>query len=357
VRYRVYQYLNDRNALPVASSLAVLTGVGDALTTAEVAFTLFYLLPIAIVSWFRGLKAGMGMVALCILASGFTDLVVGPRVTNFFAVWWNLAGEALIFLMFAYMVASLRGRIDDETRRRVLALQELRHAERLNTIGKLAAGVAHELGSPLNVIMGRADLISRGRENLEGARASARIIREQGERMVRIVRGLLDFGRRAGADTRSEELRRMVDETAQLLQGLAGHAGVEIRVDGQEVHAPVNRTEIQQVLSNLLSNAVHAMPRGGRIEVSVDEVQAKFPENGDQHEHDYACITVRDQGTGIAPEIVPNIFEPFFTTKEVGEGTGLGLSVSYGIVRDHGGAIRFQTTVGQGTTFLVYLPK
>jgi signal transduction histidine kinase len=314
----------------VASLIAILTGIGDALTTAEVAFTLFYLLPIAIVSWFRGRKVCMGMVAFCVLTSGFTDVVLGPRVTNFFAVWWNLAGEAVIFFMFSYMVASLRERIDDETRRRVLALQELRHAERLNTIGKLAAGVAHELGSPLNVIMGRADLISRGRENLEGARASARIIREQGERMVRIVRGLLDFGRRAG---------------------------IEIRVDGQQVHAPVNRTEIQQVLSNLLSNAVHAMPRGGRIEVSVGEVQAKFPENGDQREHDYACITVRDQGTGIAPEIAPNIFEPFFTTKEVGEGTGLGLSVSYGIVRDHGGTIRFQTTVGQGTTFLVYLPK
>jgi signal transduction histidine kinase len=284
-------------------------------------------------------------------------MVVGPRLSSFLVLGWNLAGEAMIFLLFSYMVASLRERVDNETRLRVSALQELRHAERLNTIGKLAAGVAHELGTPLNVIMGRADLISRGREDLEGSRASARIIREQGERMVRIIHGLLEFGRRAGTNTRSEELRSVVDETVELLQGLAGHAGVEIVVDGREVRTPVNRTEIQQVLSNLLSNAVHAMPRGGRIEVSVSEVETKFVENDDKRDRKYAFISVRDQGTGIAPEIAPSIFEPFFTTKEAGEGSGLGLSVSYGIVRDHGGAIRFQTAVGEGTTFVVYLPK
>jgi two-component system NtrC family sensor kinase len=111
------------------------------------------------------------------------------------------------------------------------------------------------------------------------------------------------------------------------------------------------------VLSNLISNAIYAMQDGGVVTLSVDEANAKLAENSDSKVRQYACIEVRDEGTGIAPEILPRIFDPFFTTKQVGDGTGLGLSVSYGIVRDHGGAIRVQTSLGRGTTVLVYLPQ
>jgi signal transduction histidine kinase len=357
LRVHVYRYLNERTALWIGSVLAILAGIGDVLTGAQVAFTLVYLLPVVVVTWFRGRRAGLAMVAFCVITSGFSQTVIAPLSDSMFVLAWNLSGEAMIFILCSYMVAGLRERVDAEVRLRLAAIEELRHSERLNTLGKLAAGVAHELGTPLNVIMGRADLISGGRIDLVGSQGSARIIREQGERMTRIIRGLLEFGRRSGTDTSSEHLRSLCEETAELLRSLARTRNVEIVVGGEDVRAPVNRGEIQQVLSNLVSNAVHAMPHGGRIQLSTDGVCAKLPENNDRTERRYACITVRDHGTGIAPEFIPHIFDPFFTTKDVGEGTGLGLSVSYGIVRDHGGAIRFHTVLGEGTTFFVYLPE
>ncbi|HMJ54233.1 MAG TPA: ATP-binding protein [Polyangiaceae bacterium] len=357
MRSRLYGLVNERNALPVGVGAALLAALGDALTAAEIAFTLIYLLPIALVTWFRGRKYGLAMVVFCVASSAFTGLFIDPRRVTLLALFWNLVGEALIFLLFSYTMASLRLRIDNEMNLRLSALEELRHAERLNTIGKLASGVAHELGTPLNVIAGRAELIYTGRIDLAGAKGSASIIGEQADRMSRIIRGLLDFGHRSGTETHPENLLQLAEETIELLRVLAKKAGVEIVVSGRDIKSQVNRSEIQQVLSNLLTNAIQAMPTGGRIEVSVDEEQAVLRETGDKGQRCYARITVRDEGPGILPQILPKIFDPFFTTRSVGEGTGLGLSIAYGIVRDHGGSLRVQSALGEGTTFHVFLPR
>ena len=354
---RLYGLVNEKNALLLGIGSAVLAALGDALTAAEIAFTLIYLLPIALVTWFRGRRYGVGMAVFCVAASAFIELFIDPRHSTNLALYWNLLGEALIFFLFSYTMASLRERIDNEMSLRLSALEELRHAERLNTIGKLASGVAHELGTPLNVISGRAELIYTGRVDLASAQASASIIGAQADRMSHIIRGLLDFGHRSGTETRAENLLQLSEETSELLRVLAKKVGVEIVVDGQEIKSRVNRWEIQQVLSNLLTNAIQAMPGGGRIEVRVDEEQTTLPENRDRQRRAYACITVRDEGSGIEPEILPKIFDPFFTTRTVGEGTGLGLSIAYGIVRDHGGALRVQSALGAGTTFQVFLPR
>jgi signal transduction histidine kinase len=356
-RLRLYKHLNEHNAMVVAVALALLAGLGDAWTSAEIAFTLFYFLPIAVASWFRGRRMGLTVVALCVALSTLTDLMpVGPQRPISLALIWNLVGEAIVFVIYCDTVARLRARVDREMSLRVSAVGELRHAERLNTIGKLAAGIAHELGTPVNVVAGRAELIAGGWLNRDEINASAVIIGEQAGRMARIIRSMLDFGRRSGTDTRSEDIGKLAEETVELLRALARRSGVEIEVTGTNVEAPVNRAELQQVLSNLLSNAIHAMQDGGRVTLCVDEANAKLPENGDTSVRPYACIEVRDEGTGIPPEILPRIFDPFFTTKEVGEGTGLGLSVSYGIIRDHGGAMRIETLLGRGTTVRVYLP-
>ena len=357
MRSRLYGLVNERNALPLGVGAAVLAALGDAFTAAEIAFTLIYLLPIALVTWFRGRKFGLAMAAFCVASSAFTEFFVDARHTTYLALFWNLFGEALIFLLFSYTMASLRERIDNEMSLRLSALEELRHAERLNTIGKLASGVAHELGTPLNVIAGRAELIYSGRVDLAAAKGQASIIGEQADRMTRIIRGLLDFGHRSGTETRQENLLQLSEETTELLRVLAKKAGVEIVVAGTDTKSSVNRSEIQQVLSNLLTNAIQAMPSGGRIEVDVGEDQAILPENGDRDQRPYARITVRDQGSGILPEILPKIFDPFFTTRSVGEGTGLGLSIAYGIVRDHGGSLRVQSAPGEGTTFQMLLPR
>jgi signal transduction histidine kinase len=356
-RLRVYKHINERNAFAIAVGLAILAGIGDALTTAEIAFTLVYFLPIAIASWFSGRRLGLCIVGLCVAFSAFTDFdLTGQRVVSL-AKLCNLFGEAIVFVIYSDTVTRLRARVDHEMSLRVSAVEELRHAERLNTIGKLAAGIAHELGTPVSVITARAELIAEERLNREQTRASGRVIIEQADRISRIIRNMLDFGHRSATDTKREDLGMLAEQTVDLLRSLADRSGVELIVRSASVKARVNRAELQQVLSNLLANAIQAVPDGGRVTLVVDEANARLPENGDRQVRSYACIEVQDEGMGIAPEILPRIFDPFFTTKPSGEGTGLGLSVSYGIIRDHGGGIRIQSVLGSGTTVRVYLPR
>jgi signal transduction histidine kinase len=237
------------------------------------------------------------------------------------------------------------------------ALTQLRHAERLTTIGKLASGIAHEVGTPLNVISGHAELLVMGRLDTEGMKASGHILLEQTERVTTIIRQLLDFARRGGTHVEMTDINEVVNATGRLLESLARKSEVEIVVEGNSVHSAVNRSELQQVLTNLITNAVHAMPKGGRVAIGVSEQCTCSPD--DRHGSPQNCVvlSVSDNGTGIAPDVLPRIFDPFFTTKEVGQGTGLGLSVAYGIVKDHHGWVSVNTRFGQGTTFSVYLPK
>ncbi|HEX4351538.1 MAG TPA: ATP-binding protein [Polyangiales bacterium] len=357
LRLRLYRLLNERNAFAIAVVLAILAGVGDALTTAEIAFTLVYFLPIAIASWFSGRRLGLSIVALCVAFSACTDLEIGRHHPITFAEVINLIGEAIVFILYSDTVARLRLRVEYEMSLRMSAVAELRHAERLNTIGKLATGLAHELGSPTAVIAGRAELIAGDLLTPEERVASALTIVEQSHRIARIIRNMLDFGRRSATETKREDIATLAEETVELLRTIARKSGVEITVRGSEVKARINRSELQQVLSNLLANAIYALHDGGRIDVVVEEANARLPENGDRAVRSYACLEVRDEGSGIAPEILPRIFDPFFTTKPAGDGTGLGLSVSYGIIRDHGGGIRIQSVLGGGTTVRVYLPR
>ena len=132
---------------------------------------------------------------------------------------------------------------------------------------------------------------------------------------------------------------------------MAEKKGIAIIGTGRSVEAEVNTAEIQQVIANLVANAIHAMSKPGTIEVKTERVMGVPPEKRDAHAEWYARLSVQDDGPGIAPDILPFIFDPFFTTKDVGEGTGLGLSVTYGIVQDHGGWIDVDTKLGSGTSF------
>jgi signal transduction histidine kinase len=175
--------------------------------------------------------------------------------------------------------------------------------------------------------------------------------------METLVHHLLAFARRGGAETVRADVLTLCQEAAELLVPLARERNVQLVVRGDHALASVNRSEISQVLSNLIANAVHAMKDAGTIEVTTKVTRATLHEHGDKTERSYAVLAVRDEGTGIAPAVLPFIFDPFFTTKDVGEGTGLGLSIVFGIVRDHGGAIRVESALGEGTTFSVYLPQ
>ena len=349
--------LTPKNALPAAVVLSIAAGLGDAMTGAEALFTLFYVIPIVIATWFRGLRLALVIVGICMAISVGVDVFIGPRPSSWLFLVGNGSMELLLFVAFACTVALLRGRVDVEAALRMAALGQLRHAERLNTVGKLASGMAHELGTPLAVISGRADLIAQGQVDPDGAKKSARIIAAQALRMETLIHHLLAFARRGGTETVRADVLTLCQDAAELLVPLAKERSVQLVVRGDHALASVNRSEISQVLSNLIANAVHAMKDAGTIEVTTKVTRATLHEHGDKTERSYAVLAVRDEGTGIAPAVLPFIFDPFFTTKDVGEGTGLGLSIVFGIVRDHGGAIRVESAIGEGTTFFVYLPQ
>ena len=250
-----------------------------------------------------------------------------------------------------------RTRADDEGMKRLTALEQLRHADRLRTVGTLASGIAHELGTPLAVIAMRAKMIASGEVPTDDAPASCKIIAAQADRLTIIVRQLLDFARRRVPKRAEAELRELAERAASLLATLAKKRNVTVIVDPSRkpVRANVDSAQIEQALTNLVINAVHAMPKGGTITVATRHTRAA-PPSSPSAERECAVIEVKDDGEGISSEHLSRIFEPFFTTKSVGEGTGLGLSVTHGIIEDHEGWMTAASEVGKGSTFTLYLP-
>ncbi len=246
-------------------------------------------------------------------------------------------------------------RVAEEAAARTKATEQLRHADRLTTVGKLAAGIAHELGTPLNVVTGRAQLIAEDVAPASPAARSAAIIADQSARMAAIIRQLLDFARSRQPKIATEDVTALAREAARMLESLARAKGVELRVEGGPQRAPVDAGQLQQVLTNLVVNGIQAMPAGGPITLTVSRGRAQ-PPGGQGPEAEFVRVAVRDRGSGIEPADLPRVFEPFFTTKEVSQGTGLGLSVAWGIVREHGGWIEAQSEPGRGSEFTVHLP-
>jgi signal transduction histidine kinase len=250
-------------------------------------------------------------------------------------------------------------RLAAERGARELATEQLRHADRLTTVGKLASGLAHELGTPLNVVQGRARLI-RDRE-VEGDEAidSARIVAEQAERMTALIRQLLDFARPRPLHKATVNVTSLVARVCELVGTIARKANATLRAPEPDdtLCVEADDSQLQQVMTNLVINAIHAMPAGGTVEVSARIAEQTPPPYVGGAVTSWIAIDVRDSGQGMDAETRERIFEPFYTTKDVGEGTGLGLSVSWGIVREHGGWIDVQSEKGAGSTFTVWLPR
>lgn len=252
-----------------------------------------------------------------------------------------------------------RDRLASESRARIAAIEQLRHADRLTTVGKLAAGVAHELGTPLNVVKGRAQMISADPSDVESATSNARIIAQQADRMTTIIRQLLDFARQRGPTKTQVNVGLVVQQTLDLLRPMARKLNVTLEHEQPADPLPtfVDPGQIQQALINVIVNGMQAMPDGGKlcVETGIDSRQP--PHDPDTAPLDVVHVTVRDEGAGIEPDLIPKVFDPFFTTKDVGQGTGLGLSVSHGILREHGGWIDVLSELGKGSTFCLCIPK
>jgi signal transduction histidine kinase len=187
----------------------------------------------------------------------------------------------------------------------------------------------------------------------------SRIIVEQVDRMTKLIRQLLDFARKRELQRAEVDIRGLVDRAVTLLEPMVRKRGVSLTVAGstESLQGHVDPEQMTQVVLNLMINAVHASSSGTSISVAIALGRAVPPAEDGREEQQCLRIEVRDEGTGIAPEALSHIFEPFFTTKDVGDGTGLGLSVAYGIVKDHGGWIDVASRLGEGSTFTVWLPK
>ena len=255
-------------------------------------------------------------------------------------------------------LAEANRRLAEEAEARVAALDQLRHRDRLATVGQLAAGIAHELGTPLNVIAARAGLLATGDVGAPEVADHARIIQEQATRMTAIIRQLLDFSRRSGAHLETADVRQVVARTCDLLAATARERRVTITrpAPGPAVVARIDPGQVQQALANVIVNGIQAMPNGGRLAVDVSTCDAGPPAGVGGAPGTYACITVQDAGAGMSPDDVARMFEPFFTTKPIGEGTGLGLSVAHGIVEEHGGWFEVDSRPGEGTRVVLFLP-
>jgi len=248
-----------------------------------------------------------------------------------------------------------------ETQKRIAAIEQMRHMDRLTTIGRLASGIAHELGTPLNIISGRADMMSDGTIPLGSPRVqtNAATIKSQADRMAQIIRHLLGFARQRPPERIETNGEEVVRHAVELVSCLGYRAEVRVDIVGSRARlaAKMDPVQIQQVVTNLVENALQAMLEGGETVVTVESVHAEPPSGVDAAGGRFLRITVEDQGKGIDEQDLPNVFDPFFTTKGVGEGTGLGLSITYGIVREHRGWIDVSSNVGEGSRFAVYLPQ
>lgn len=244
---------------------------------------------------------------------------------------------------------------EQEQRRQVEA--ELRNAERLAGLGRLAAGLAHEIGTPLNVIIGRAESLQRTYPEGEAASRHLGIIVSQSERIARIVRDMLDFARMKPRRHIETDIRDLLRTTLDLVEDRSARQSVATSLVCKEELplVKIDPDQIQQVCLNLASNALDAMPDGGTLGISASVVRAANPEHG-SGVAPCMMLEFRDSGAGIASEDIKHVFDPFYTTKDAGRGTGLGLSVAYGMIEEHGGWFDVQSEQGVGASFRVYLP-
>ncbi len=238
--------------------------------------------------------------------------------------------------------------------------QRLAQTEKLATIGQLAAELAHEVGTPLNVIAVRASSLKKKSRDPEAVSKNARIIAEQSARITRIIQRLLDFTRRKVGvlEQNPVQLNEVTLSTMELLEAQFTASSIKSTLARAEGLPPIpgDADRLQQVLLNLILNAVQAMPAGGTLRVETAEVHRRRPGLDKAPEQTCVVVEVADTGVGIPAEHRDKIFEPFYTSKSETGGTGLGLSVCFGIVKEHDGWIELSDVPGGGTAFRVYLP-
>jgi two-component system, NtrC family, sensor kinase len=232
---------------------------------------------------------------------------------------------------------------DDENRK--IIQQQLLHADRLATIGQLAAGVAHELNEPLGNILGLAQLSLKLAKLPNQAKADLTKIEDCVLYSREIIKKLMEFSRQSSLSKETFELNQLIDSSITFIEARCIKEGITIiRQYDESISITADPTQIKQVVTNLTINAIQAMKNGGDLTIRTQKVDKT------------AIFSIEDTGAGISENNISKAFVPFFTTKDVGEGTGLGLSVVYGIIQSHNGDIKVSSEPGKGTTFQASLP-
>ncbi|MBI3879487.1 MAG: PAS domain S-box protein [Verrucomicrobia bacterium] len=330
----------------------------------------------------RALKATYGYLPAEVIGRNFSEFVLpelAPRTAEVFQRLRN--GEVVIqfettavrrdgqpvHVSFnaipvrddAGRIIGATGTATDITRRFELEAQ-LRHAQKMDAVGQLAAGVAHDFNNLLTVIQGRAGLLMLKSAKNDDTTESLKEIAAAAERGARLIRQLLTFSRKNVLAPHALDLNEVVQQVSRMLQRLLGEdIALEFNLSRSSAHVFADGGMLEQVLVNLCVNARDAMPRGGRVVIGslLVNLETTNPHaNPERRAGKFVCLTVTDTGCGMDSETLSHIFEPFFTTKEVGKGTGLGLSMVYGIVKQHHGWVEVESSVRQGTSFRIYLP-
>ena len=265
------------------------------------------------------------------------------------AIWQGLAE---VEMCLPYSVEELRKTVDElqESHRSLETTKEaLVKSEKLASMGQLAAGIAHEVNNPLGILLLHANLLLEDCENDSDVAADVTLIVDQANRCKKIISGLLNFARQSRVVRQPTDLTSLVAEVLRTIPIVEG-ISLEVVDHLEDPVAELDGDQIVQVLTNLLTNAQHAMPDGGSITVTLDGTEESV------------IVMVEDEGTGIAEEHLDKLFSPFFTTKQVGKGTGLGLAVTHGIVKMHRGQITVESNPDPqagptGTTFTISLPR
>lgn len=247
----------------------------------------------------------------------------------------------------------------DVTERSALEAQ-MRQAQKMEAVGRLARGIAHDFNNVLAAILGNADLIQLRMKKGDPSRADLLEISSAAERGAALTRQLLVFSKpRLSAEPERLNLHDVVRGIDSMLQRLCGDIELRLHVTGEATEVLIGPGHIEQIVMNLVLNAREAIEEGGTIDVFADRRAVKAADVlrlPDLKPGAYARIAVKDNGKGIAPSMAAHLFEPFFSTKDPSKGPGLGLSIVYGIAKDAGGAVTFTSAAGKGTTFEVLLP-
>ncbi len=273
-------------------------------------------------------------------------------VANFTGIPFDVEGRRRV-LLFVEDVTDLHRA--EEARRDLAAM--LQQAQKMEAIGTLASGIAHDFNNILLAVIGLSDAAAERLEPGHPSRPDLEAVIAAAERGSDLVRQILAFGRQQDLKMQPVDVNAIAAETCRMLRPmLRKDVALELREAPDLPRVLADPVQIQQVLLNLALNARDAMPEGGAIAIETAAVAEEDPARPRVLPGRHVVITVRDSGSGIAPEHLQRVFDPFFTTKPPGQGTGLGLATAYGIVSQHGGALRVESEPGRGSTFLVHLP-